>query len=94
MLHHGAHVDVVDSQRRSALHWAVMHQHKTVLKALLDHCSTGDQGPVNKYDVDGKMPLHIAIDADFESGVQMLLQCGASVHFKARKPLSILAEGK
>ncbi|KAI1636381.1 ankyrin repeat-containing domain protein [Biscogniauxia mediterranea] len=94
LLRHGARVDVVDNQQRSGLHWAVIHRHKDVLKVLLDHCAAQDHSPINKYDVHGKTPLHIAIDVDFESGVQMLLQGGANVHFKARKPNTVEAEDK
>lgn len=77
MLENGAHVECVDHQGRSALHWAVLHRRRDELKILLQHSSPG---LIDGYDGERRTPLQMAIDADFDAGVQMLLECGANVH--------------
>jgi hypothetical protein len=84
LLSYGAQVDKVDSQRRTVLHWAVICKREAVLKTLLDH-SMGDQKLVDSYDSEERTPLHAAIEAGFEGGVQVLLQYGANLHFRAGK---------
>ena len=84
LLSHGVCIGKVDGQRRSALHWAVIHRREALLKMLLSHCK-GKGTLVDGYDNDGRTPLHTAVDMDFESGVQILLQSGANVHYRARK---------
>ena len=84
LLSHEARISKVDGQRRSALHWAVIHRHEVLLKMLLSHC-IGEGTLVDGYDNNGRTPLHIAVDMDFEAGVQILLQSGANVHYRARK---------
>lgn len=84
LLTHGARIDKVDHQGRSVLHSAVTHRREAILKILLDYC-VGYQGLIDAYDSGGRTPLHIAVDIGFEEGVQALLQCGASVHYRTRK---------
>lgn len=84
LLIHGARIDKVDRQGRSVLHFAVTYRREGILKILLDYC-VGDQRFIDAYDSGGRTPLHIAVDAGFEEGVQVLLQRGASVHCKTRK---------
>jgi hypothetical protein len=84
LLSNGAHIEKVDSKGRLAFHWAVIHKREAVLKILLVYYM-GDQRLVDSYDSDGRTPLHTAIDTGFEAGVQLLLQYGANVHYKARK---------
>ncbi|RYC64866.1 hypothetical protein CHU98_g1345 [Xylaria longipes] len=84
LLSHGARIELVDRQNRSALHWATAQKQEAVLRILLEHC--GERPPtMDKYDDNGMTPLHIAVDGDFEAGVQLLLQFGASVHCQVRQ---------
>lgn len=80
----GAQLDNVDHQLRSALHWAVIHRREALLRVLLDHCA-GERSLIDGYDEGGKTPLHLAVDGNFEAGVQLFLQFGANVHSRARK---------
>ncbi|KAI3323776.1 ankyrin repeat-containing domain protein [Xylariaceae sp. AK1471] len=85
LLGHGARVDETDRQQRSPLHYAVLHQRENVLKLLLQHYNNDPHRfDVNAVDESGWTPLHIAIHKGFEAGVDMLLQCGADIHKKAR----------
>ncbi|KAJ5150726.1 uncharacterized protein N7500_010915 [Penicillium coprophilum] len=88
LLTHGARIDQVDCQDRSALHFAVNHRREAILKILLDHC-VGDRGLIDAYDSGGRTPLHIAVDTGFEAGVQALVQRGASVRYRTRKTLPV-----
>ncbi|CAJ2506204.1 Uu.00g003340.m01.CDS01 [Anthostomella pinea] len=83
LLTHGARIGNVDNEHRSALHWAVVHRRETLLKLLLDHAA-GDLATIDGYDDSGRTPLHMAVDMDFEAGLQLLLEFGANVHYKAR----------
>lgn len=84
LLMHGARIGKVDCQGRSVLHFAVIHRREALLRTLLDYC-VGNQGLVDDYDNGGRTPLHTAVDAGFEAGVQALLQSGASIHYRTRK---------
>ncbi|KAI0188555.1 ankyrin repeat-containing domain protein [Astrocystis sublimbata] len=85
LLGHGARVDETDRQQRSPLHYAVLHQRENMLKLLLQHYKNDPHRfDVNAVDESGWTPLHIAIHKGFEAGVDMLLQCGADIHKKAR----------
>ncbi|TVY36964.1 Ankyrin repeat domain-containing protein [Lachnellula subtilissima] len=84
LLAHGARIDEVDCDNRSALHWAVLHQRQEILKILLER-KQEQKLDVNAYDFSGWTPIHMAIYAEFEEGVKMLLECGANITFKARK---------
>lgn len=81
---HGARIDQVDNQKRNALHWAVAERREGPLRLLLEHCKQ-NQSLINSYDIDGMTPLHAAVDAGFEAGVDLLLQHGADLDYKARK---------
>lgn len=85
LLAHGARIGNLDTQRRSALHWAVVHRREGLLRLLLKHCA-GDRAVLDGYDDSCKTPLHTAIDTGFEAGVQMLLEFGANIHYKAGVP--------
>ncbi|TVY50569.1 Ankyrin repeat domain-containing protein 50 [Lachnellula cervina] len=84
LLAHGARIDEVDCDDRSALHWAVLHRREEILKMLLER--KGEQGlDVDAYDFSGWTPMHMAVHAEFEEGVRILLECGANISFNARK---------
>ncbi|MCJ1439307.1 hypothetical protein MMC27_008699 [Xylographa pallens] len=76
LLSYGASVQIADHQSRSALHWAVMGRHDRLLNMLLKHC-VGNKMVVDGLTRDGRTPLHIAVETDFETGVELLLQSGA-----------------
>lgn len=85
---HGAHVGEVDRDARSALHWAALRRREDMLRMLLerrDSSVEGDHVDVDAYDDAGWTPLHTAIHQDFEAGVRMLLQAGATLASKAHK---------
>ncbi|RWA06957.1 hypothetical protein EKO27_g8149 [Xylaria grammica] len=78
LLSHGARIDLVDGQSRSALHWAAAERQEAVLRVLLEN--GGDRSLIiDKHDDSGMTPLHSAVDAGFEAGVELLLRFGASV---------------
>jgi len=84
LLAHGARIDEVDCDDRSALHWAVLHQRQEILKMLLERKQ--EQGlDVDAYDFSSWTPMHMAIYLEFEEGVKMLLEYGANITIKARK---------
>ncbi|KAK8129787.1 Ankyrin repeat-containing protein [Apiospora kogelbergensis] len=86
LLANGAHLDSVDRERRSALHWAVLHRRRDVLEILLERYAQDKEayGPfINAYDDAGWTPLHMAIYWEFEAGVVLLIQYGADVTTKA-----------
>lgn len=87
LLAHGARVGETDREKRSALHWVVLHRREQVLRLMLDHSSmTGElDACINLYDAAGWTPLHSAVYRDFEPGVLLLLQFGANHDFMARK---------
>ena len=86
LLSHGARIvnQTNGQQQSSALHWAVMHRREDLLRILLDHCLR-ECTVVDCYDEQGRTPLHLAVDADFEAGVLMLLQAGADPNYKILK---------
>lgn len=85
LLERGAEVSSTDKEGRTMLHLAVIHRRDSVLKALLRHCADS-QSPIDEYDDTGRTPLHVAVDIDFEAGVSLLLEHGANLNSKARKP--------
>ncbi|QKX62344.1 uncharacterized protein TRUGW13939_09503 [Talaromyces rugulosus] len=90
LLRHGAHVDEKDARGQSSLHLAVIHRHEAILQQLLENCH-GLGSAVNSYNVNGRTPLHIAIEIGFDEGVRLLLRYGANVSLRARK-ISISAK--
>lgn len=84
LIDHGAPLDWVDSQRRNALHWAVLERRDGILRALLRRCA-GNQAIINAYDDTGMTPLHTAVDNGFEAGVQLLLEHGADLNYRAQR---------
>ncbi len=83
LLAHGARVGAADNHRQSALHWAVRHRREALLKLMLEHCAAGERGVIDACDLDGRTPLHTAVNSGFEAGVQVLLLFGADVKCKA-----------
>jgi ankyrin repeat protein len=88
LLSHGASIRLTDEHNRSALHWAVIHRHDRLLKLLLKHC-TGDRSVVDCLTIEGKTPLQIAVDTDFEAAVELLLNSGADVQHMVRKSRNV-----
>lgn len=88
LLQHGASIQAVNNQARSALHLAVLHRRDGLLRRLLQRCNNDNAG-INGYSEDGKTPLHLAIDMGLEAAVEMLLKAGADVHYKARTSTSL-----
>ena len=88
LLSHGAGVQFADYHNRSALHLAVIHRRDRLLKMLLRHCR-GDRAVIDGLTREGKTPLHIAVDTDFEAAVEMLLNSGADAQHKAPKSESV-----
>ena len=84
LLSRGARFDNVDGKGRSAIHCAVIYRRETMLKLFSAHL-VAQQAPLDSYDISGMTPLHLAVDTNFEAGVQILLRHGANVHHKARK---------
>lgn len=82
LIDHGAHIGQIDNQQRNAVHWAILQQREALLKVLLKNCSS-DQQVMEGRDLDGKTPLHTAVDIGFESGVRILLEHGADLNFRA-----------
>jgi hypothetical protein len=76
LIQHGARICETDNQHRNAVHWAVLQQRELLLKVLLDHCS-GNKLVMEGRDLNGKTPLHTAMDIGFEAGVRILLEYGA-----------------
>jgi len=84
LLPHGAGIQFVDHDNRSALHWAVIRRRERLLKMLLEYCK-GNRAVVDAVTREGKTPLHIAVDTDFEAAVEVLLNSGADAQHKAPK---------
>ncbi|KAH0044351.1 hypothetical protein KCU78_g410, partial [Aureobasidium melanogenum] len=84
LIQNGARICETDNQQRNAVHWAVSQRREALLKVLLEHCSC-DQMAIDGHDVDGKTPLHTAVDIGFEAGVRILLESGANMNSWARK---------
>ncbi|GFF23442.1 ankyrin repeat domain-containing protein 7 [Aspergillus udagawae] len=82
LLSHGAHIGGFDDEHRSALHWAVIRRRDRLLTRLLKHCA-GNSTLVNQCTKDGRTPLLIAIDTGFEAAVEVLLESGADVQYRA-----------
>ena len=82
LLSYGARIDNIDSAGRSALHWAVLHRRKSILELCTVHCNT-QQTSIDDFIVSGMTPLHLAVDKNFEAGVEILLQHGANVSHPA-----------
>jgi hypothetical protein len=83
LLAHGARISEIDCDDRSALHWAVLHQRTDILRILLEHKQ--EQGlDIDAADFSGWTAMHMAVHANFASGVSMLLDCGANINIKAR----------
>lgn len=82
LLSHGASVGLTDPQNRSALHWAVMNRFDRLLKLLLANC-TEDKSVIDGLTLEGRTPLHIAVETDFEAAVELLLESGADGQYKA-----------
>ncbi|KAI1387666.1 ankyrin repeat-containing domain protein [Hypoxylon trugodes] len=88
LLDRGARVSILDQDARSALHWATLCRRETMMRILLERQSSSDEADridVDAYDDSGWTPLHMAIHQDFEAGVRMLLQAGATLSSKAQK---------
>ncbi|KAK8033523.1 hypothetical protein PG991_002921 [Apiospora marii] len=85
LVSHGARIGDVDEGERNALHWAVSERREGVLRALLELCCA-NTALINSYDTGGMTPLHMAIDNGFEAGVDLLLQYGADINYRARVP--------
>lgn len=84
LLSHGARLDYTDGPGCSVFHYAVIHRREALLRLFASHCAA-DLALLNAFDSEGMTPLHRAVATNFEAGVRILLQHGASVHQRARK---------
>lgn len=82
LIQNGARACETDNHGRNAIHWAILQRREALLKVLLKHCS-GDQQLIDGHDLDGKTPLHTAVDIGFEAGVDILLENGADLNSRA-----------
>ena len=82
LIQNGARISETDNHGRNAVHWAVLQRREALLGVLLEHCS-GDQKVMESHDLDGKTPLHTAVDIGFEAGVCILLEHGADPSSRA-----------
>ncbi|KAI0967392.1 ankyrin repeat-containing domain protein [Xylaria arbuscula] len=86
LIEHGARIEDLENQNRSALHVAILERREGILRRLLDHCQ-GNEAILNCSDSSGLTPLLTAIDTGFDVGVQLLLQYGANTDHRARKSM-------
>lgn len=84
LLDAGAVLDQVDSQGCTALHWAVLKRRTTLLRQLLER-SASLSVDLDIYNNEGRTPLHSAIDAGYEAGVQILLEFDVNLGRRAQK---------
>lgn len=61
----------------------MLHCREDILKILLEH-KQEQELDVDACDFSGWTPMHMAVHANFELGVKMLLDCGANINIKAR----------
>ncbi|KAH9844884.1 Ankyrin repeat and protein kinase domain-containing protein [Teratosphaeria destructans] len=87
LLSHGAQVLAVDDQQRSALHLAVTHGRERILRILIRHCAN-DNGALDVCDVQGNTPLHLAINMNLDSLVEVLCEAGANVQLQPGAPFN------
>ncbi|EFQ35397.1 uncharacterized protein GLRG_10541 [Colletotrichum graminicola M1.001] len=79
LLSHGAQIQLVDNHfQRSPVHWTVLKRQDRLLKVVMKHCQQ-NVDIINAYDIEGKTPLHIAINLGWDAAVEMLLDAGADV---------------
>ncbi|KJX98378.1 hypothetical protein TI39_contig415g00015 [Zymoseptoria brevis] len=81
LLARGADVLALDHQQRSALHLAVLHRRERLLRIIVRHCGKSS-GVLDSYDMEGRTPLHVAIEMDFVSAVDVLCAGGANVQLQ------------
>jgi hypothetical protein len=77
LIQSGVRISEKDHQQRNAIHWAVSQRRKALLDILLKHCSC-EQTLIESHDLNGKTPLHTAVDIGFEAGVRILMNSGAN----------------
>ena len=74
LLNRKASVEVLDEERRTALHWAALHGHGECVEAL---CAVG-AADVNRVDRSGQSALFLAVSHKHHRVAAMLAQHGAS----------------
>ncbi|CRG85202.1 hypothetical protein PISL3812_02317 [Talaromyces islandicus] len=89
LLSHGASIRFADRHNRSALHWAVISRRERLLKMLLKHC-VEDKSVIDGLTREGRTPLHIAVETNFEAAVEILLNSGADARHKALSKSEII----
>jgi hypothetical protein len=88
LIQHGARISETDNHSCNAVHWAVSQRREALLKVLLEHCS-GDQTVMERHDLSGRTPLHVAVDIGFEAGVRILMEYGADSTAKLENTVSL-----
>ena len=91
LLKHGAHINVKDSDGKTALHCAAYGGHSDMMTELLDW-----KADVNVSDKFRKTALHFAAERGHLNGVKTCLKYGADVNMKDednKTPLHIAASG-
>lgn len=78
LLEHGAEIDAINSEDRTALQKASIKGHKAVVAYLLDH-----GGDVRHADRDGVTSVHLAVQYGFMEIAQLLIDSGADLHCRS-----------
>ncbi|MGL9731805.1 MAG: ankyrin repeat domain-containing protein [Wolbachia sp.] len=79
LLEHAVDFNVVDSENRNPLHYAVMHGHKKIAKLLVNQLT------INSKDKNGFTPLHLAALQDDMKLIGFLIAKGAKINERDAK---------
>ena len=71
----GVHIDAVDADGRTALHWCADRGHEALAQYLLDECGA----TVDVADGEGQTALHYATLCDFPALARLLVAKGAAL---------------
>lgn len=86
LLTQGAQIGILDCDKRSGIHWAVLRPNLPILQMLLKHRDEYEPMlAIDSYDISGWTALHMAVIRGFESAMLLLMQLGADINAKAHK---------